>query len=230
MAFDIPSATGNPIFLGVVFILFVLAIKRVTNILMNCVWITVAAVLLPLIANKIFGFPVPADADSLLFYIALGVGGYFVFILASSVYRILDIAERESKPVTGLLGGLFSRARKSISESAAKRRIKDEEKRARKEEERKRKEEEKVKKKEEEEKRLDEAKRLAAEMRMKEIEERGRKHPARKESFDDYLVIKDEDAEKEKIEREEVKPERKAQIRKKRKHVSMTEKFREAED
>lgn len=226
MAFDIPVAIGNPLFLGVVFVLFVLAIKRVTAILMNCVWIIVAAVLLPLAANKFLGFPVPADADSLLFYIALGIGGYFVFLLASSVYRILDIAETGSKPLTGFLGGLLKKSSQSVQEYRAKKSLRDDERRIKKEGERRKKEEEKQKRKDEGEKRLDEAKRLAAEIRMKEIEERGRKHTARKENFDDYLVIEDAEAKE-----EEIKAEKERKISKKRKHKEdLIQKFKEAED
>src|SRR3989338_5057777 len=169
MALEIPAILGNPIFLGIVFILFVLAIKRVTKILMNCVWITVAAVIFPIIANKILNMPVPIDADSIIFFITIGIGGYFVFLLASSIYKMLTFAEKEAGPVTGFLGnayrGVSGRLRERMAKSKLEKIEKDREKAALKKE---REEQNELKK----EKLIEEEKKRADQSRISEIHAR----------------------------------------------------------
>jgi len=211
MVLDLPAITTNPIFLGVVFILFVLALKRVTKILLNCVWITVAAVIFPIIANKVFGYSVPIDADSIIFFITVGIGAYFVFLFASSVYKILTVAQRETEPVTTFLGNSFGSLKERM-------RRKEPEKLKKKEEEMKKREEQ-LRKKEEELKQREKEK---EEQRFREIEAKSYKTSkplTKKDPFEDYLVIEDEEG----------KEERKEKPRKK-KEGSVIGKFKEAED
>lgn len=226
MAFDIASLVANPLFLGIVFVLFVLAIKRVVAVLVNCLWIGAASVLFPVVANKVFGWPA-VDANSILFFMALGLGAYFIYLFAASVHRILSVAETSARPAVSLAGGLFRRINgiAGIMKKASEKRKADSE--AKKEERTRKQEEESVRRKEEEERRTEEAKRHAAELRMKEIEERGKGHLARKESFDDYLVIEDPDAPKEIP--ESGKGKEKAP-RKSKSKENIISKFKESED
>lgn len=216
MALDLPAITTNPVFLGVVFILFVLALKRVTKILLNCVWITVAAVIFPIIANKVFGYPVPIDADSIIFFITVGIGAYFVFLFASSVYKILIVAQRETEPVTTFLGNSFRGLRERMKRKSSEL-----------EEKKSKKKEKEIKKMEEELQRFEEEKK---EQKLKEIEAKSftskttKQLAPKKDPFEDYLIIEEE--EKQKV-KEEV--DAKEQGRKKRKD-RVIDKFKEAED
>ncbi len=223
MAFDFSVITGNPLFLGVVFIVFVLAIKRVTRILLNCVWITVGAVMFPIIANKMLGFAVPIDADSIIFFITVGLGAYFVFLLASSIYRVLAVAEREGRPIISFLGSVISNSREKLSSGKKDSEFK------KKEEELKKKEQE-MKRKEDQIRQIEKEERRRAEERFKEIEEKSRGYtkPAKKDNFDDYLIIEDEEA---KEEQKETKEEpKKEEPKHKQKDKSVIKKFREAKD
>lgn len=230
MALDIAPFVSNPVFLGIVFILFVLAIKRVTKILMTCAWITAAAVLFPIIANKVFGLAVPVDTDSIIFFVTVGLGGYFLFLFASSLYRVLAFAEKEAEPVTGFLGRTFRGASQKMREGAAQRRLADAEKNRQKEELRTQKEKKRA---EAERRRIEEEKLRAEEARLGEIERKASMRHSfsshvKKDDFHDYLVIRDENAETEEKEESEEKPKR-IPIRKKKKS-RLIDKFKEADN
>lgn len=223
MALDlttITAITGNPVFLGIVFIVFILALKRVTKILVNCAWITVAAVIFPIIANKALGMAVPIDADSIIFFITAGIGSYFLYLFASAVYKALSVAEREAEPVTRFFGGTLGSVKDKIGYTIRKRR---DEAKIKKQEKEIRKRDEELKRKQEELEKLEQLERKKEELRLKEIEMKSKK-PAKKENFDDYLVIEDPDAPEE--------PEHEAKNHaKKRKHKEgLIKKFREAEE
>lgn len=81
----------------IIFILFVLSMKKVFRIAMNALWIVVAAVLFPLFANRVLGLPVPADTGSIILLAMAGLGLYFVYLIAKSVHSILGLAEKVGK-------------------------------------------------------------------------------------------------------------------------------------
>ncbi len=83
----------------IIFVLFVLSIKKVFRILMNALWIVIAAVLFPIFANRVLGLPVPADTDSILLMATAGLGLYLIYILAKSIYSLLNFAEKIGKKV-----------------------------------------------------------------------------------------------------------------------------------
>jgi len=83
----------------IIFILFVLAFKKVMKIVMNAIWIVVAAVLFPIIASRVFNMPIPSDADTIMTFVVIGLGAYFVYLIGSSVYTILKYGERIGKKV-----------------------------------------------------------------------------------------------------------------------------------
>lgn len=84
----------------IVFILLVLARKKVLGIVMNAVWITVAAVLFPIFTNRVLGLPVPSDTDSIILFIVTGLGLYFLYLLSKSVYSLLSITEKAGKKIS----------------------------------------------------------------------------------------------------------------------------------
>lgn len=81
----------------IIFILFILAMKKVMGILKNAVIIAVAAVMFPIVMNRFFGYDIPMDPDSIVSFILLGLGIYFVYLLARSIYHILKFTERFAK-------------------------------------------------------------------------------------------------------------------------------------
>lgn len=103
--------TANPVFLGLVFILFVLSIKKLKKIVFNALWISLAAVLFPIAMNRMFGLAVAVDAGSIIFYLTIGLGAYFVYLLARSVYTVLGIAEKAASPLAKRLQSNATRER-----------------------------------------------------------------------------------------------------------------------
>src|SRR3989344_4652172 len=83
MAFEFLSSldTMTAFLLLVIFILFVFSMKKVFSVVMN----------------RFFGFDIPIDSDSLISFVLLGIGVYFVYLVAKSLYKVLGMAERAGK-------------------------------------------------------------------------------------------------------------------------------------
>lgn len=99
MAFEFLSSldTTTAFLLLVIFILFVFSMKKVFSVLMNLVVIAAVSLLFPVVMNRFFGFDIPIDSDSLISFVMLGVGVYFVYLVAKSVYKVLGMTERAGK-------------------------------------------------------------------------------------------------------------------------------------
>ena len=101
MAFDFLSSldTTTMFLLLIIFILFVLSMKRVFSIIKNAIFIAVASILFPIVMNSFFGFNIPTDTDSIVSFILLGLGLYFIYMLGKSVYKVLKLGEGVAKRV-----------------------------------------------------------------------------------------------------------------------------------
>ncbi|MFA4820258.1 MAG: hypothetical protein WC613_04865 [Candidatus Aenigmatarchaeota archaeon] len=101
MAFEFLSNldTTTAFLLLIIFILFVVSMKKVFSILLNAVWIVIAAIVFPVVMNRFFGFDIPIDRDSMFSFILLGLSVYFVYLVGKSIYRVLGIAEKAAKKV-----------------------------------------------------------------------------------------------------------------------------------
>jgi hypothetical protein len=109
MALDIINtilglSSTNWILLFIVFILFVLAMKKVFRIVMNSIWIVLAAFLFPLAANRVLGLAVPTDIDSILLLATAGLGLYFVYLVVKSVYTIVSFAGKVGRKMVPTIG------------------------------------------------------------------------------------------------------------------------------
>ena len=101
MAFDFLSSmdTTTLFLLLIIFILFVLSMKRVFSIIKNAIFIAVASILFPIVMNSFFGFNIPTDTDSIVSFILLGLGLYFIYMLGKSIYKVLKLGEGAAKKV-----------------------------------------------------------------------------------------------------------------------------------
>ncbi len=100
MAFDLASlSTTELALIVIVFILFVVALKKALSILKNALYVAVASVIFPILA-RFLGFPIATDANSIIFFLTLGLGLYAVYVIAHSVYTILGYAEKKAKSTT----------------------------------------------------------------------------------------------------------------------------------
>ncbi len=135
---DIGSISITHIFLGIIFILFVLSIKKLKKIVFNSLLIAVAAVLFPIIMNAVFGFPLSIDGASIIFYMTVGLGAYFLYLFSKAVYVALSVTEKAASPITRMLKGTSAKKREAKidkiikekeSDDRMKKIIKDQEKR-----------------------------------------------------------------------------------------------------
>ncbi|MBI2971665.1 MAG: hypothetical protein HYY37_04585 [Candidatus Aenigmarchaeota archaeon] len=81
----------------ILFILFVIAIKKSYEILKNVILIAGAAILFPLVMNNMLGFSLSTSADAVVMYITAGVGLYLLYLFAKSIYTFLGIVEKSAK-------------------------------------------------------------------------------------------------------------------------------------
>ena len=84
----------------VIFIVFIFIMKRVVKTIINMIWITLISAAFPIAMNSLFGFDIPINLNTILFFIAFGLGVYGVYILAKIIYSVLGIFERSAKVVT----------------------------------------------------------------------------------------------------------------------------------
>jgi len=104
----------------------VLAIKKLKKIVFNALWISLAAVLFPIAMNRLFGLAIATDANSIIFYLTLGLGAYFVYLLARAVYTMLGIAERLVSPITRHIKGISAHKREKKIDKLVKEKEKEE--------------------------------------------------------------------------------------------------------
>ncbi|MBI4018796.1 MAG: hypothetical protein HY364_00915 [Candidatus Aenigmarchaeota archaeon] len=84
--------------LVIVFAAFLYVMNQAVKTVINIGIIAVASAVFPFGVN-LLGFSLPTDLNAIIFFVALGIGLYMLFILARIVYGILDIA--------GKIGGVF---------------------------------------------------------------------------------------------------------------------------
>ncbi len=94
MAFEFLAGLDNThmFLIIIIFVLFVMSMKKAFSIVVNTVWVAGISLVFPIVMNRFFGFDIPVDVDSLLSFMTLGVGLYFVWVVASTTYKILNLA------------------------------------------------------------------------------------------------------------------------------------------
>ncbi|MEM7819338.1 MAG: hypothetical protein QXD48_00735 [Candidatus Aenigmatarchaeota archaeon] len=110
----------------IIFILFVLAIKKVMSIIKNIIIIAIASILFPIVMNRL-GFSIPIDGDSILSFLFIGVGLYFIYLIGKSTYTLLKIVEKFGKGITSPLKTMKRRKKEKL-EKKIKEHIEKEEK------------------------------------------------------------------------------------------------------
>jgi hypothetical protein len=96
MAFDFLTNLDSTSFflLLIVFMLFVMSMKKALSVMWNAVWIAGISVIFPIVMNKLFDFAIPTDMDSLLSFMLLGLGVYFVYLVGQAIYKMLQEVEK----------------------------------------------------------------------------------------------------------------------------------------
>ena len=78
---------ANQILLIVIFIVFLVAAKKLFNILMSSITIAIISALFPFFLNKI-GFPMPTDFNTILYFMILGVALYIIYHIVRGIFKI----------------------------------------------------------------------------------------------------------------------------------------------
>lgn len=95
-----PSTTDILLIL-VIFLILIMVVKKIIGIVTNLVIIAVAAVLLPIVANRFLGLNVPTDLDSLLNFMLIGVIAYLAYTAIRFAYFLMKGAAKMGKKAVG---------------------------------------------------------------------------------------------------------------------------------
>ncbi len=98
--FDFVSQLGtmNLLLVLAVFVVFIFLMKKVMKTLLNMIWISIASAAFPFVLG-FMGYSVPLNIDTIIFFIIMGIGLYFIYIFARIVYTALGIIEKGAKIV-----------------------------------------------------------------------------------------------------------------------------------
>ena len=99
LGFAINIALQDLVVIAVVFALFLIITKKIVKTIFNMIWISAASAAFPLVM-RFLGFDFSIDINSVVFFVAAGLGLYFVYILGRVVYAFLGLAEKAGKAVT----------------------------------------------------------------------------------------------------------------------------------
>ena len=105
--------TLNLVLILLVFVVFLVVMRKVVKTVINMVWISFASAVFPLVLNFL-GFSVPLQLDTVIFFVILGLGLYFVFILGKIIYTMLGFVEKSAKVVTYPLRGKDKELEKKV--------------------------------------------------------------------------------------------------------------------
>ncbi len=117
---DIIGTLGstNTTVLLILFVMFVFSMKKMLSVLINAMWIVAASAVFPIIANKLLGFPIAIDGNSILFFVTAGLGLYALYILAASIYKVLGIFEKGGAEIVRPIRSGITRRRDSMEKRA----------------------------------------------------------------------------------------------------------------
>ena len=82
------------------FIFFLVLLKRIVKLLINAVYIIIASAIFPIFAVKFLGLSIPLTLETFFFFIKLGLLLFFVYLLYSFIYAILNALETFASKIT----------------------------------------------------------------------------------------------------------------------------------
>jgi len=86
--------TTDALLVVILLILFIVFIKKFLNLIKNVVLIVIAAIVFPIVANRLLGLSLPTDFRSILAYIAIGLAAYVIYIVLKIGYGVLKIGAK----------------------------------------------------------------------------------------------------------------------------------------
>lgn len=99
MGLTINMATPELVAVIIIFVVFLVLMKKVIKVLFNILWIVLASAAFPVVLNVFFAFQLPLNLETVLFFIMIGIGLYFVYMVGKIIYSLLSLAEKSAKVV-----------------------------------------------------------------------------------------------------------------------------------
>ena len=91
--------TSSILIILIIFVVFLVLMRRVLKTVINMVWIAITSAIFPLVLNFL-GFSIPLSIDTILFFVTVGLGLYFIYIVGKIIYTMLGFVEKSAKAVT----------------------------------------------------------------------------------------------------------------------------------
>ena len=86
------TTEGTIIVVLVLFIIFVILVKKLFSLLLHYLWVGIAGAIFPFFASLI-GINIALNLENIIFFASSAILLYSVFILARTIYRILSKIE-----------------------------------------------------------------------------------------------------------------------------------------
>jgi len=128
------SGQAGLLILAVIFILFIIIVRKTVKILLSAIWIAIISAIFPVAANYLLGFTFPLNIDTFIFFITLGVGLFALYLFAKLIYGILGIAGKAGSAMSYPFRARSNAKKEKTIKEAAKlvKKDKEEEKRKKK--------------------------------------------------------------------------------------------------
>jgi len=78
----------------IIFILFILVVRKGLGIIKNVIIILIASVLFPIVLNLFFQYPIPLNTETIFSFAFVGVGLYILYLIGKTIYKILTATEK----------------------------------------------------------------------------------------------------------------------------------------
>jgi sensor histidine kinase YesM len=79
--------------------LFIVITKKIIKTVINAAGIAFASAIFPFVMNLVFGFSIPTDIYTILLFVMIGLGLYFLYVFGKIIYAILGFAEKSAKVI-----------------------------------------------------------------------------------------------------------------------------------
>lgn len=105
----------NFIVITAALVVFIYWFKSLISLLKGCFFVGIASAIFPVAAVKFFGFSMTLNVDTLVGFVSLGLGLYFIFMFGKTVHRVLSIG---IKPVSFLAKSFSGKPRSGGGKSS----------------------------------------------------------------------------------------------------------------
>jgi hypothetical protein len=92
--------TTQLVFVMAIFIIFLYLMKKAVKTLINVIGVAVVSGIFPFVANAI-GVTVPTEPNAIIFFVAAGIGIYFIYVIGKIILAMLGFIEGTGKMIIG---------------------------------------------------------------------------------------------------------------------------------